>query len=154
MPLELCTVNCHIVWLLNYNPDKLYICTQSFQHVFSLFSKQADYKEIQYTFHKNVLDFLKMTRSDEMPRSRMRVGKVCRECWWPFSGNVFPEETEENHRLSAIIAYKPTDIRTGHLPNTNVECYHYTNSLDPIHEGKGGVEGRELEWGRGRGGKI
>jgi hypothetical protein len=56
----------------------------------------------------------------------------------------FPEETEENHRLSAMIASKPTDMRTEYLPNTNVERYHYTNPLDPIHEGKGGcVEGRE-----------
>jgi hypothetical protein len=58
----------------------------------------------------------------------------------------FPEETEENHRFSAMIAYKPTDMRTGCPRNTIVERYHYTNALDPIHEGKGeGIEGRECE---------
>jgi hypothetical protein len=47
-----------------------------------------------------------------------------------FSRNL-PGGTEENHiNFSQYIASAPSEIRTEHLSNTNVEIYSFTSQLD------------------------
>jgi hypothetical protein len=46
---------------------------------------------------------------------------------------VLPDETEENHKLSVKMEWKPTEIPPERRPNANWDFYRDTNLLDVLH---------------------